>query len=356
MEDRNDFSLEDPSDLTGGETAPRVPVVPAAVGRSRRRSFALLPPLLILTTAGMALAYRVQLSDWTGLNPLLTGTQRPAARRVVRPAPAAAPVIVRVVPAPVLIPIVPLDFPTAGLITDLSLLGPVPDATLRRPRLARAAIGFDRPQGPLARAASSRGRAGAEAPPEALTKTALAAIRKEAALRRAEIARLERIKANQPENDRRRAQLIRTQQLDRARRLANATRARFLEDLADILHTAGRRSATKIYAYIEPDLVDIEQGVSDELAKALRRLEGRIDRRQRIALFRSYGIPEPLILEYLWKHERRRIPQRGGPRDEAEALVRAANQLLALGPSPVRKGSASAPSRRNEPTRAVYPK
>jgi hypothetical protein len=347
----DDFNLEDLDDSTACLPAPPAAVgtVPPAGLRRLRRSAALLPPLLILATAGLALAYRVQISDWGGFMPLWRGARRPVARATLRPVQVVPPLVVRLEPPPVFV--APFDPPVIGLVPELTLVGPVPDVAVRRVRATRAAIGFDRPRGPLGIANPPRGQGPpeAEAPPGVLTQKALDAIRAESVRRRAEIARLERIKARQPENDRRRARLIRAEKLERARREAKAARRPFLEGLAEMVRIPGWQRADKIYAHMNANMVEIDQVVADELAKDLMRWEGRINRRERVALFRSHGIPEALILEYLWNKEKRRIPERGGPRDEAEALVLAARQLLAMQPASVRKTSASgqprAPSR-----------
>jgi hypothetical protein len=45
---------------------------------------------------------------------------------------------------------------------------------------------------------------------------------------------------------------------------------------------------------------------------------------------RACGLPETKILDYLANEQRKRIPARNGPRDDDDALIRAAAQLMKI--------------------------
>jgi hypothetical protein len=349
----NDFAVDDLDSTAREEGA--APAVLVVRKPGRHPLARLLSPFLIIALAILVLVWRMQLGDWSGLAALdaktLAGVFRvpvhtsPRARQIDTSRRASRPPRVKRA-ADAAEPLRPVA-PGAGLIVlaeELALSGPVPDISLRRTRIRTpVAIGFDPPA--AARAGDSRAPELALSEPDprspnddplarpralaALTKEVLAAIGTEAKRVRAERARLDEIKAREPEEDRRRARMLRAQKLERARREADASRGPFLEDLVQILERSHGRAATGIQLLIEDNLVEIDQAVSDRLATALTRNAGRLDRNKRIALFRSHGIPESLILEYLWKQQIKMIPARNGPRDEADALVRASQQLLA---------------------------
>ncbi len=69
--------------------------------------------------------------------------------------------------------------------------------------------------------------------------------------------------------------------------------------------------------------------ISQTVGRMRQRMSGRYGHQEMMELMRNYGLPEPLILDYLAQDIRKKsMHARGGPRNEREVLVRAARLLL----------------------------
>jgi hypothetical protein len=349
MQVDHDFAMDDER-WRPGEAANSPP--PLVVVQYRRRGLGslLMPPALIVSAAAVILAYRVQAPDWRGLKPGVSpGLARSTTARPEptpsRPAPAEAgaeaePIVVRVEMKPPPPAIEEPRFPPPPPI--------VPKAEDEAPAVpkdpTRAEVrAMNRPRpGPLIRpklifklAPFAQARAAGPAP-EVVAQQAWDDIRREAERKAAERAELERLKKAAPvlmQRDHRRRTVER---LERARDRADADRTPFRVDLARLVELLGDRAAPRIRSlcdrYGRDTLPEIEEYVATAIGNV-----SRYDVRGRIEVCRRYGLPEALILEGLAQDQARDIEARDGPRDESEALVRAARALLAVPPRMVRR-------------------
>jgi hypothetical protein len=141
------------------------------------------------------------------------------------------------------------------------------------------------------------------------------------------------------EAESRKAELQKQQELkEHAREVVDAESLRRLEEdrvafrreLAEILRAGGKEAGQKI-----DDLCNRYGRNYDPVTRArvtylLRHTPGRVSRETRVRQFRSYGVPEPGILDYLANELHHLINTRNGPRHPDDVRVSAARQLLRI--------------------------
>lgn len=106
-------------------------------------------------------------------------------------------------------------------------------------------------------------------------------------------------------------------------------RVKFHGELESLMSHKHTRLAARIRGLMEA----YGKNAPPEVIDAARRMSKRADRAgaaELTKLLRDIGFPEVRILDMLYKQEVRRIPERNGPRDEDDALVRASRMLLAV--------------------------
>ena len=157
------------------------------------------------------------------------------------------------------------------------------------------------------------------------TQKAIEQIQREAEAKRIEKAEAEALVAQQPALEKQReADAIKAIEEDRAG---------FRDELRQLLSTLGEGAGPRIWELAESRYAEPPPGSEQAIAKELRRHGLKLSRSGRIALFRSHGLPEPIILSELVRDQLKAIAARNGPRDRNEAIIRAARQLLAA-PAP----------------------
>lgn len=350
MAGSHEFSLEDLEPIPADTPVTPAPVVVIQYRRSRWSSL-LVPPALILALAGVALVYRVHLADWAGVRiPSVLPASRLVAARVQN-APAATPaeplpkLVINVAPAASAAePSAPDPY------AELALAGPVPEVSLRKSKEKAnpgGAIGFDLPAPePAAVVPRAVQAAPGNIPPQpdqdagALTKNALDDIRAQAKRAKEERAALEDVKEHGLELERRRLVQKQRDKIAQMRRDADAGRRDFLDVVQGLLRRTDRRAGVEIHRFMQEELAGIDPTLSEPLSQAIDRTPYQTDIARRILDLRKQGVPEALILKFVWKNEIRNIPARKGPRDEAEAMVFAARRLVKAAPASSRRALA----------------
>jgi hypothetical protein len=291
-----------------------VPEAPVVIIRERRTSawWPLLPPLILASVAMILVANRTVRPRQAP-----SGTYVVVAPPEIRPAPtpvAVAPLAMEMKVIPSAEPEV--DPSPADRISPEWIDRPIPDATgLVLPGKVVAVPTTPPPPAPPV----------LEPEPLPNTSDAVALIKKEASRRRLEREQAEALMARQPAIERDRIE----QQADDLALL----RRRYRAALQDALNRLGDRAGPEILRLTETSAKQPSAEVEKAIAADLARSRGRLlNRAGRIALFRSHGLSEPLILAELERDLMKRHLERGGPRNRAEALVRAARQLLAVPP------------------------
>jgi hypothetical protein len=316
--DLPDFALDGIDSPPADEAAPAAPVVIIHY-RGKRWPALLWPPALILTIAALGLVYRAKVYDWTGLAPVVR-TPTAAPRPSEEPAPAEPPPLVIKVEN---------DRPTAPAAAEVP--APPPEIVPEKPK-AREVVGFTRPQDAAPPAIVEAPAAPPVRPPE--TKQAVEAIKQAAAEKRKDRAATLALAAHIDEIEKLRQIRLRAQhaaedqkKLEEARRAALLERPTVNNEIRRALDQQGDRAGPQI------KLIMVKHGVAQPqdrvlLGKLINQTSGRFDRRSRVQLLRSGGWSETIILEYLFEREYKNLHKRGGPRNEDDAYVRAAKQLL----------------------------
>ncbi len=183
------------------------------------------------------------------------------------------------------------------------------------------------------------------------TEDVQAEIQREAQRRHAERAELREIIAQQPEIERRKQLIERRKQLQErierervARVQIENERASFHAQLRKLVRLPDMKGGSAIWTLCKQHYAEPSSAIEESVAEALRGRAARWSSFRRIALFRSHGVPEPVILEHLAREHMSNIVARRGPDNEYEAIVWAARQLLAV-PLPSEKHTTPSPSR-----------
>jgi hypothetical protein len=156
------------------------------------------------------------------------------------------------------------------------------------------------------------------------TQQAREEIQREAEQKSYEMAEFEDARLNQPQFDRERTR----RNIERSRRDADSGRSEFLAKIDQIIQRHGSRAGSRIIQLLAETPGQLNESIRNDVLLALDRGAVKYNRSRKIALFRAYGVPEVIILEHLAHHEAKNITRRNGPRDENEAALRAARQLL----------------------------
>ena len=113
-----------------------------------------------------------------------------------------------------------------------------------------------------------------------------------------------------------------------ARRIAAKDRPVIHGKLSQIIREYGRGAGPDIKALRERHGVDSIPEIVVPANRDLTGVAARLTTTERIRRMRQWGLPETMILDDLYEHERHDIGSRGGPRNEDEAMVYAARILL----------------------------
>jgi hypothetical protein len=155
-------------------------------------------------------------------------------------------------------------------------------------------------------------------------------IAEESMRQQAEQARIAILQEHQPEIERNRQRALRFQRIQQAIAQAETERFAFHAEVVAILDTQGPHAAVKLMDLLERYDSTTAPEVADAVRIVMERRSAPSLSAKKIRLYRSLGMPEPAILDDLMRAEWRRIPARNGPRNAAEALVRAARKLRAV--------------------------
>jgi hypothetical protein len=315
-------NLVDPTDLPfEPEAAPRIAVSSRVKSHKRWR---FLPPLALCLIACGVLAVRLKSRDWQGLSMFITRGWSPPRR--VATAPAALPgprseVLETAIVAET--PALPWShrIPTK-LLRAMNRIGSAegPSPRVRVPR-PDAIPGL-----PPVIASTFAPQMGAQRE----AKLAWEEIRQEAEQRRAEREQMEALIPTveaQQIVDQERGDADKT---DRARQRAETDRVPYREALRKAIDRHGDDAGPTIRALAGKHVTKILDDDKKDLIRALKEHAGRLDRNGRVALYRSFGLPEASILETLALAEVRNFRARNGPKNLDDAYVRAARQLLAV--------------------------
>lgn len=152
-------------------------------------------------------------------------------------------------------------------------------------------------------------------------------VRREAARKEAELEAMENVT---PQS--------RFEELVEAIKKANADRAKFHNELRDILRGRGQKTGPLIAHLCDQYGRDVHPAVRAYVSGvALVRLPLRSTIQDRVEILRLHGMPEPMILDYLANDlQKRTRSARNAPRTQDEVRILAARQLLAM---PVTKPS-----------------
>ncbi|MBX6315069.1 MAG: hypothetical protein IRY99_19465, partial [Isosphaeraceae bacterium] len=217
--------------------------------------------------------------------------------------------------------------PPSGLVSDADRVEWVTQQARDALRRQAEAVARPLPENEPA-PASAPGIAEAE-PARPDTRQIWEDIQREALRREDERKDLEDLKRTQPLREARQLRAHAAERIAKARREALAERIAFRKELTQILRRLGSRAAPKIrelgQRYTRSTIPEIE----DRVAKAYGKLPQN-DYLGRIAAARHYGLPEIRILDDLARVQTLNIVARNGPRNEDDALIRAARMLLAI--------------------------
>jgi hypothetical protein len=324
-----DGTFEDwiePVDPPGAGDDPPSPQVPMTARRSRR--WVLLPPVLMSCVAMSVLAYRVWSPDWQGIYRMM-GLRIP--RAIARATPVAA--------APV---------EMSPLMTELATSSPydpslLPPSALTARGARRSPTRLASLDGPGTRVHPPR----PDALPDDLASNAAALLAAGSPLARAgkrawedilkaaedRRAARENFEALKPALEVHQALEVGSREVKEAqkqRQEVEADRDAFRAELRAIVDRLGEKAGPSIRELTQKHFVPVPPNLEKKVERALQNGVGRLDAKARLQLRRTYGLPEPLILEELAAEEMRKISARTGPRNADEAFVRAARQLLAV--------------------------
>lgn len=118
-------------------------------------------------------------------------------------------------------------------------------------------------------------------------------------------------------------------------------RAPFLIELKKLLKELGNNAGTEIDQLCDQFERNPRPEIRSAYLKTIYRISSRMSREMKVEKMRSFGIPEPMILDSIANELHRTMNSRGGPRDENEVRVRAAKELLKYPVTPTRKATAS---------------
>jgi hypothetical protein len=223
----------------------------------------------------------------------------------------------------------------------------------------RGGIGFDPPTegnpanpNPPAEANTARAARPPAAPQPAEPKQVTAAevwddIRRQSEQKKAEFNRLQGMKQGLLEEDRREAEQRSIERIRQAAFQADAERARYRADLQRVLTRWGDDAAPEIKRLTERYMYDTQPEIEDGARDLLNRVSGKYRRQDRLNILRMAGMPEPRVLDYLTRLELKNLYGRNGPRNDDDALIRAARTLLASPlppPRPAPKPPATVPT------------
>jgi hypothetical protein len=216
-------------------------------------------------------------------------------------------------------------------VARIERLDPVPAPPLPRPEAAAL-----RPTAVVAASLGARPAMPTLIPPparhEAAASLASRQIAEEALRQQAEQERIAILQEHQPEIERHRRRALRLQRIQQAIAEADAERFAFHAAVVAILDTHGSHAGAKLMDLLE----QYDSTTAPEVAEAWRIVSEQRSASslsaKKIRLYRSLGMPEPAILDDLMRSEWKRIPARNGPRNAADAMVRAAKKLRAMPP------------------------
>ncbi|GAC1465333.1 MAG: hypothetical protein NVSMB9_04840 [Isosphaeraceae bacterium] len=121
------------------------------------------------------------------------------------------------------------------------------------------------------------------------------------------------------------------------------SRLPFRNDLRELLKNQGKKSGPQIDQLCEQYGREKLPEVGVAYARALRNASPRMGWAEKVRLMRSLGVPEPLILDQLARGIHPTLNSRGGPRDEDEVRVKAAELLMSIPIRPTRRNPSSLP-------------
>lgn len=131
--------------------------------------------------------------------------------------------------------------------------------------------------------------------------------------------------------------LLLAESLDKAR----SERATFHQELRKILKEMGKSAGTEIEKLCQKFGRDMRPEVQYAYNRFQRTTTGHVNRQTTVETLRGIGIPEPVVLDYVASKVHNTMNTRGGPRDENEVRVRAAQFLLSY-PLPATRKPATA--------------
>jgi len=174
---------------------------------------------------------------------------------------------------------------------------------------------------PNSAAASAPAPVAADPAPEVTREQVLEEIRDEAARKAAEIRKIEDLRPH-----------IRELELRRMIKKAEANRVAFHKALRELLKTPrpeiGRDIEALCNEYGRTALPEIRAKIN----KALATTYARSTLKNKVEMMRVWGLPEPMVFDYVANDSYRHLGARGGPRDGDEVGVRAARILLSIPP------------------------
>jgi hypothetical protein len=136
------------------------------------------------------------------------------------------------------------------------------------------------------------------------------------------------------QNLKREVALSRAREAWELHRRAQAERQAFHDELRRVLQGFGPRSGPEIKALCDRYGRVMHSEVKKAMTVALNRLAASVNLEVKLGLMRAYGAPEAMLLDALANELDRTRNQRGGPRDQNEVRVRAAQRLLKYPPPP----------------------
>ena len=162
---------------------------------------------------------------------------------------------------------------------------------------------------------------------------ALEDIRRAARKARDEQRKMEELKVRANARDRADAARHRADRARKQREFAGDDRATFRDELRRLIRPPFDRSALEIVDLCARHGREIAPPVQEALINFRLSKAFRMARAARIDGYRELGVPEAVILDELAAEESLKIGLRDGPRNRAEALVRAAKTLLKYPPA-----------------------
>jgi hypothetical protein len=137
-----------------------------------------------------------------------------------------------------------------------------------------------------------------------------------------------------------------------------AGRTPFRNELQQTLKTYGPNAGGEIDKLCNEFGREMPPEIKSAYYRAIRRTPQRMTRQAEIEFMRGCGLPEPVILDYLANKVHKTLNTRGGPRDENEVRVKAAQILLSVPvntPHPSTTPDAPAPADSRPVARAASP-